>query len=174
RALAKSVVAKRLTDVHSSSQLHGITTIFCKHRTKNYWFDLKIHADEHIWIPSSGPSTMTSSSRDTECYVGERECRKIGEKRSCAACHIVVHTACLPILRLLYVKCKITYHEESAAKRQIASSSGIIEELLSGHHWVHKWKQEGRCLSCGKSFQQKIFHDKVNSNLYFLHQKKKG
>uniref|UniRef100_A0A1I7VL14 Diacylglycerol kinase n=1 Tax=Loa loa TaxID=7209 RepID=A0A1I7VL14_LOALO len=159
RALAKSTVAKRLVDVHSS-QLYGIPSTLCKHRTKNYWFDLKIHADEHIWIPSSGPSTMASSSRDTECYVGERDCRKIGEKRSCAACHIVVHTACLPILRQLYVKCKITYYEESAVKKQIASSSGVMEESLSGHHWLHKWKQEGRCLRCGKSFQQKIFHDK--------------
>ncbi|CAG9534868.1 unnamed protein product [Cercopithifilaria johnstoni] len=160
RALVKSMIAKRLVDVHSS-QLQGTTMALCKHRTKNYWFDLKIHADEHIWVPLSGPSTMASSSRDTECYVGERDCRKVGEKRSCAACHIVVHTACLPILRQLYVKCKITYHEESATKKQIASSSDVTEESLNGHHWVHKWKQKGRCLRCGKSFQQKIFHDKI-------------
>ncbi|VBB26906.1 unnamed protein product [Acanthocheilonema viteae] len=159
RALAKSVIARRMMDGHSS-QLYGSATALYKHRTKNYWFDLKIHPDEHIWVPSSGPNTMTSSSRDTECYVGERDCRKIGEKRSCAACHIVVHTACLPVLRQLYVKCKITYHEENAAKKQIASSSGVMEESLNGHHWVHKWKQKGRCLRCGKSFQQKIFHDK--------------
>ncbi|VDN85531.1 unnamed protein product [Brugia pahangi] len=111
---------------------------------------------------------MASSSRDTECYVGERDCRKVGEKRSCAACHIVVHTACLPILRQLYMKCKITYHEESTVKKQIASSSGLMEESLSGHHWLHKWKQEGRCLRCCKSFQQKIFHDKVNLDCYHL------
>ncbi|KAK6103773.1 Diacylglycerol kinase accessory domain family protein [Brugia pahangi] len=159
RALAKSAVSKRLVDVNSS-QFYGTTAALCKHRTKNYWFDLKTHADEHIWVPSSGPNTMASSSRDTECYVGERDCRKVGEKRSCAACHIVVHTACLPILRQLYMKCKITYHEESTVKKQIASSSGLMEESLSGHHWLHKWKQEGRCLRCCKSFQQKIFHDK--------------
>lgn len=39
-----------------------------------------------------------------------------------------------------------------------------MEESLNRHHWVHKWKQKGRCLHCGKSFQQKIFHDKVSLN----------
>uniref|UniRef100_A0A8R1XJL5 Diacylglycerol kinase n=1 Tax=Onchocerca volvulus TaxID=6282 RepID=A0A8R1XJL5_ONCVO len=155
RALAKSTVGKRIVDVHSS-QIYGTSTTICKHRTKNYWFDTKIHSDEHIWVPLSGPS----SSRDTECYVGERDCQKVGGKRSCAACHIVVHTACLPILRQFYVKCKITYQEESAVRKQITSNSSVVDKSLNGHHWLHKWKQKGRCIRCGKSFQQKIFHEK--------------
>ncbi|KAM3718388.1 putative diacylglycerol kinase [Dirofilaria immitis] len=161
RALAKTTAAKRLIDVHSS-QFHGaMAAALCKHRTKNYWFDANIHADEHIWMPSLAPCTISSScSRDTECYVGERDCRKIGEKRSCAACHIVVHAACLPILRQLYVKCKITYQEDNSVRKLITPSRNIVDESLNGHHWLHKWKQEGRCLRCGKSFQQKIFHDK--------------
>lgn len=59
----------------------------------------------------------------------------------------------------------MTYHGENALK-QITSSNGVIERSLNGHHWLHKWKQEGRCMHCGKSFQQKIFHDKAN--LYLL------
>ncbi|KIH68139.1 hypothetical protein ANCDUO_01527 [Ancylostoma duodenale] len=31
-------------------------------------------------------------------------------------------------------------------------------DSLSMHHWVHKWRHEGRCSKCGKSFQQKMFN----------------
>uniref|UniRef100_A0A915PYN7 Diacylglycerol kinase n=1 Tax=Setaria digitata TaxID=48799 RepID=A0A915PYN7_9BILA len=152
RALAKSTVAKRLVAANSSRS-HGISAVLCKHRTKNYWFDPKIHADEHIWVTSAAPSTVASSSRDTECYVGERDCLKVGEKRSCAACHIVVHTACLPTLRQLYVKCKITFQDESLAKKQLTSSSTVMDDSEL------KAVQEVIAITC--SWCKRSYHNKV-------------
>ncbi|VDK55933.1 unnamed protein product, partial [Gongylonema pulchrum] len=128
-----------------------------------------VRPDEHIWLPSSGPGTVASSSRDTECYVGERDCRKVGDKQSCAACHIVAHSACLPLLYQLHMTCKTTYWEESPVKKQTEAGS---DGPLTRHHWVHKWKHEGRCLRCGKSFQQKIFREKVIAFSLFLYIKK--
>ncbi|VDN05767.1 unnamed protein product, partial [Thelazia callipaeda] len=120
-------------------------------------------ADEHIWIPLSGTNTVASSSRSNECYVGEKECRKVGEKQNCVACRIVVHSACISILQQLQVSCKITYQEDKKIKKSVLSGiiTGQSSELIGRHHWIHKWKQKGRCLHCDKSFQQKIFSDKV-------------
>lgn len=43
---------------------------------KNLRDALQVRPDEHIWLPSSGPS----SSRDTECYVGEQVFRRINAR----------------------------------------------------------------------------------------------
>lgn len=51
--------------------------------------------------------------------------------------------------------CRMTYQEEQQVRKQ------SINELLIRHHWVYRWKHEGRCVTCGKSFQQRIFRDKV-------------
>ncbi len=49
------------------------------------------------------------------------------------------------------LNCKATYRE---------STNKLKEELnvIVRHHWVHRWRQEGRCSRCAKSFQQKIFN----------------
>ncbi|KAI6178984.1 hypothetical protein M3Y98_00560700 [Aphelenchoides besseyi] len=130
KALAKSPVVKRA----AALQEHEHKAV-SKHRTSRYWLDENLTPAEHIWIPSTGPGSA-SSSTDTECYIGEKDCEKIGEKRRCAACHIVAHTACFPLLA------KETW------------------DCLTKHHWVHRWKLEGRCHQCSKSFQQKMFRDK--------------
>ncbi|VDL65291.1 unnamed protein product, partial [Nippostrongylus brasiliensis] len=112
----------------------------------------QIHAAEHIWLPSSGPGSSTSI--DSECYVGEKDCRKMGEKRRCAACHVVAHTACFSLLAKLNLNCKVTFHDHTVRKQHSKES---IDGLIM-HHWVHKWRLEGRCSKCGKSFQQKMFN----------------
>uniref|UniRef100_A0A915EQD8 Uncharacterized protein n=1 Tax=Ditylenchus dipsaci TaxID=166011 RepID=A0A915EQD8_9BILA len=87
KALAKSPVVKRAAAMQEQEQKR-----VCKHRTSRYWLE-EIDPHEHIWLPSSGPGS-TSNSTDTECYIGEKDCEKVGDKRRCAACHIVAHTAC--------------------------------------------------------------------------------
>uniref|UniRef100_A0AC34RPF1 DAGKc domain-containing protein n=2 Tax=Panagrolaimus sp. JU765 TaxID=591449 RepID=A0AC34RPF1_9BILA len=126
-----------------------------KHRTSRYWLDEQLNPSEHIWLPSSGPGSA-SSSTDTECYLGEKDCEKIGEKRRCAACHIVAHTACFPLLSKMNLVCKATFRD-STVKRNPSKESW---DALTKHHWVHRWKLEGRCQQCSKSFQQKMFRDK--------------
>uniref|UniRef100_A0A0R3PGW9 Phorbol-ester/DAG-type domain-containing protein n=1 Tax=Angiostrongylus costaricensis TaxID=334426 RepID=A0A0R3PGW9_ANGCS len=112
----------------------------------------QIHPAEHIWLPSSRPDS--SASVDSECYVGDKDCRKIGEKRRCAACHIVAHTSCFSLLAKLNLNCKVTFHDHTMKKRP---SKEMIDSL-SMHHWIHKWRHEGRCSKCEKSFQQKMFN----------------
>ncbi|MFH4984990.1 hypothetical protein AB6A40_011699 [Gnathostoma spinigerum] len=63
-----------------------------KHKASSYWLDDQVGASDHLWIPSS-------SSHDTECYISDKGCEHIGEKRRCAACHMVVHYACVTRLR---------------------------------------------------------------------------
>ncbi|ETN78238.1 diacylglycerol kinase accessory domain protein [Necator americanus] len=163
KALAKSPVVRR-TAVEQESRTVN------KHRTSRYWLDeqpknslvnhvstleltlFQIHPSEHIWLPSSGPGSSTSV--DSECYVGEKDCRKVGEKRRCAACHVVAHTSCFPLLSKLNLNCKMTFYDHTLKKQ----SQKEANDSLSMHHWVHKWRHEGRCTKCGKSFQQKMFN----------------
>ncbi|EYB88831.1 hypothetical protein Y032_0241g3396 [Ancylostoma ceylanicum] len=145
KALAKSPVVRR-TAVEQESRTVN------KHRTSRYWLDEQIHPAEHIWLPSSGPGSSTSV--DSECYVGEKDCRKVGEKRRCAACHVVAHTSCFPLLAKLNLNCKMTFHDHTLKKQPPKDAI----DSLSMHHWVHKWRHEGRCSKCGKSFQQKMFN----------------
>ncbi|RCN41660.1 hypothetical protein ANCCAN_12370 [Ancylostoma caninum] len=112
----------------------------------------QIHPSEHIWLPSSGPGSSTSV--DSECYVGEKDCRKVGEKRRCAACHVVAHTSCFPLLAKLNLNCKMTFTDHTLKKQPPKDAI----DSLTMHHWVHKWRHEGRCSKCGKSFQQKMFN----------------
>ncbi|CAD5210333.1 unnamed protein product [Bursaphelenchus okinawaensis] len=151
KALAKSPVVKRATALQDNEQKS-----VSKHRTSRYWLDDNLMAAEHIWIPSSGPGSA-STSTDTECYIGEKDCEKVGEKRRCAACHIVAHTACFPLLAKMNLVCKTTFRD-SALKR---NPSKDIWDSLTKHHWVHRWKMEGRCQQCHKSFQQKMFREKA-------------
>ncbi|XGW08412.1 hypothetical protein V3C99_011050 [Haemonchus contortus] len=144
KALAKSPVVRR-TAVEQERMVN-------KHRTSRYWLDEQIHPAEHIWLPSSGPGSSTSV--DSECYVGDKDCRKTGEKRRCAACHVVAHTSCFSLLVKLNLNCKITFHDHTVKKQSLKESL----DSLSMHHWVHKWRHEGRCSQCGKSFQQKMFN----------------
>uniref|UniRef100_A0A7E4V577 Diacylglycerol kinase n=1 Tax=Panagrellus redivivus TaxID=6233 RepID=A0A7E4V577_PANRE len=150
KALAKSPVVKRAAAMQEQEQRR-----VSKHRTSRYWLDEQLNPAEHIWLPSSGPGSA-SSSTDTECYLGEKDCEKVGEKRRCAACHIVAHTACFPLLSKLNLTCKTTFRD-TTVKRNPSKDSW---EALTKHHWVHRWKLEGRCQQCSKSFQQKMFRDK--------------
>uniref|UniRef100_A0A0K0DP99 DAGKc domain-containing protein n=1 Tax=Angiostrongylus cantonensis TaxID=6313 RepID=A0A0K0DP99_ANGCA len=131
------------------------TSNHCATRSNSY-VDFKnqfqILPAEHIWLPSSRPDSSTSV--DSECYVGDKDCRKIGEKRRCAACHIVAHTSCFSLLAKLNLNCKVTFHDHTMKKQP---SKEMIDSL-SMHHWIHKWRHEGRCSKCEKSFQQKMFN----------------
>lgn len=58
--------------------------------------------------------------------------------------------------------CKTTFRDcGNFCNLQKHSSSKESWDLLGKHHWVHRWKLEGRCQHCSKSFQQKMFRDKV-------------
>ncbi|VDK41858.1 unnamed protein product [Anisakis simplex] len=151
RALAKSPMLKRT----AAMQVNDAKSV-CKHRTSRYWLDDQLGPAEHIWLPSSGPGSAANSSHDTECYIGEKDCEKVGEKRRCAACHIVAHTACFSHLSKMNLNCKITYREAIYKKQ----SRSEVTEALNRHHWIHRWKHEGRCGRCGKSFQHRMFRDK--------------
>ncbi|KAK0396104.1 hypothetical protein QR680_001565 [Steinernema hermaphroditum] len=151
KALAKSPVVKRA----AALQEHEHKAIN-KHRTSRYWLDEQICDSEHIWLPSSGPGSAANSSADTECYIGDKDCEKVGEKRRCAACHIVAHTACFPLLSKMNLNCKTTFRDSSARKNPTKETWNS----LTRHHWVHRWKHEGRCQHCNKNFQQKMFREK--------------
>ncbi|XP_078076545.1 diacylglycerol kinase zeta isoform X2 [Mustelus asterias] len=104
---------------------------------------------EHIWFE-------TSVSGDF-CYAGEQNCvakmLKSVSRKKCAACKIVVHTACIELLEKINFRCKPTFRE--------SGSRNIREPTFVRHHWVHRRRQEGKCKQCGKGFQQKFtFHSK--------------
>ncbi|VDD87811.1 unnamed protein product [Enterobius vermicularis] len=86
-------------------------------------------------------------------FTGEKDCKKSGEKRRCAACHIVAHTDCFERLKDLNLQCRTTYRDAENRKQSEAA-------LREQHHWVHKWKLDGKCLECHKGFQQKRFREK--------------
>ncbi|XP_060745711.1 diacylglycerol kinase iota isoform X2 [Tachysurus vachellii] len=101
---------------------------------------------EHLWLETNCSGEM--------CYLGEETCMvKItsAPRRKCAACKIVVHTACIEQLDKINFRCKPTFRE--------GNSRNIRDNVLR-HHWVHRRRQEGKCRQCGKSFQQKFFHSK--------------
>ncbi|KAI6193667.1 Diacylglycerol kinase [Aphelenchoides besseyi] len=125
KALAKSPVVKRA----AALQEHEHKAV-SKHRTSRYWLDENLTPAEHIWIPSTGPGSA-SSSTDTECYIGEKDCEKIGEKRRCAACHIVAHTACFPLLAKMNLVCKTTFRDSTLRR----SPNKETWDCLTKHHW---------------------------------------
>ncbi|GAA6105844.1 diacylglycerol kinase iota isoform X1 [Tachysurus ichikawai] len=102
---------------------------------------------EHLWLETNCSGEM--------CYLGEETCMvkitKSAPRRKCAACKIVVHTACIEQLDKINFRCKPTFRE--------GNSRNIRDNVLR-HHWVHRRRQEGKCRQCGKSFQQKFFHSK--------------
>ncbi|TMS35672.1 hypothetical protein L596_003026 [Steinernema carpocapsae] len=151
KALAKSPVVKRA----AALQEHEHKAVN-KHRTSRYWLDDYLFESEHIWLPSTGPGSAANSSADTECYIGDKDCEKIGEKRRCAACHIVAHTACFPLLSKMNLNCKTTFRDTGSRKNPTKETWNS----LTRHHWVHRWKHEGRCHNCAKNFQQKMFREK--------------
>uniref|UniRef100_A0A8C5AFH1 Diacylglycerol kinase n=1 Tax=Gadus morhua TaxID=8049 RepID=A0A8C5AFH1_GADMO len=103
---------------------------------------------DHLWLE-------TSCSGDL-CYLGEDTClvktAKSAPRRKCAACKIVVHTACIEQLDKINFRCKPTFRE--------GGSRCLRDQSTLRHHWVHRRRQEGKCRQCGKSFQQKFFHSK--------------
>uniref|UniRef100_A0A8K9X234 Diacylglycerol kinase n=1 Tax=Oncorhynchus mykiss TaxID=8022 RepID=A0A8K9X234_ONCMY len=95
-------------------------------RTSVDWTETAVNG-EHLWLETSCSGEL--------CYLGEDTCvlkTKSAPRRKCAACKIVVHTACIEQL----------------------------DKNMLRHHWVHRRRQEGKCRQCGKSFQQKFFHSK--------------
>ncbi|XP_069047873.1 diacylglycerol kinase iota isoform X2 [Lepisosteus oculatus] len=103
---------------------------------------------EHLWLE-------TNCSGDL-CYLGEETCVvriASAPRRKCAACKIVVHTACMEQLEKISFRCKPTFRE--------GGSRCLRDQNIVRHHWVHRRRQEGKCRQCGKSFQQKFsFHSK--------------
>lgn len=93
--------------------------------------DYHILPSEHVWLPSAAGS---SASADSECYVGEKDCRRSGDKRRCAACHIVAHTNCFSLLAKLNLNCKTTFRDYATKKTPSKEST----DGLTAHHWVHK------------------------------------
>uniref|UniRef100_A0A4W5MJW5 Diacylglycerol kinase n=1 Tax=Hucho hucho TaxID=62062 RepID=A0A4W5MJW5_9TELE len=97
---------------------------------------------DHLWLETSCSGEL--------CYLGEDTC-KSAPRRKCAACKIVVHTACIEQLDKINFRCKPTFRE---------GGSRCLRDNMLRHHWVHRRRQEGKCRQCGKSFQQKFFHSK--------------
>ncbi|XP_056131880.1 diacylglycerol kinase iota [Lampris incognitus] len=116
-------------------------------RTSVDWTENAVNGD-HLWLE-------TSCSGDL-CYLGEDTCllktAKSAPRRKCAACKIVVHTACMEQLDKINFRCKPTFRE--------GGSRCLRDQNVLRHHWVHRRRQEGKCKQCGKSFQQKFFHSK--------------
>ncbi|XP_016299712.1 diacylglycerol kinase iota-like isoform X2 [Sinocyclocheilus anshuiensis] len=110
------------------------------------WSENAVNGD-HLWLE-------TNCSGDL-CYLGEETCvvkiAKSAPRRKCAACKIVVHTACIEALDKINFHCKPTFRE---------SGSQCLRDNVLRHHWVHRRRQEGKCRQCGKSFPQKFFHSK--------------
>uniref|UniRef100_A0A4W5MGM1 Diacylglycerol kinase n=1 Tax=Hucho hucho TaxID=62062 RepID=A0A4W5MGM1_9TELE len=105
------------------------------------WTETAVNGD-HLWLETSCSGEL--------CYLGEDTC-KSAPRRKCAACKIVVHTACIEQLDKINFRCKPTFRE---------GGSRCLRDNMLRHHWVHRRRQEGKCRQCGKSFQQKFFHSK--------------
>ncbi|XP_056604374.1 diacylglycerol kinase iota isoform X1 [Triplophysa dalaica] len=116
-------------------------------RTTMDWSENAVNGD-HLWLE-------TNCSGDL-CYLGEDTCvvkiSKSAPRRKCAACKIVVHTACIEELDKINFRCKPTFRE--------GGSRCLRDQNVLRHHWVHRRRQEGKCRQCGKSFPQKFFHNK--------------
>uniref|UniRef100_A0A6Q2XP97 Diacylglycerol kinase n=1 Tax=Esox lucius TaxID=8010 RepID=A0A6Q2XP97_ESOLU len=114
-------------------------------RTSVDWNETALNGD-HLWMETSCSGEL--------CYLGEDTCvlkTKSAPRRKCAACKIVVHTACIEQLDKINFRCKPTFRE---------GGSRCLRDNMLRHHWVHRRRQEGKCRQCGKSFQQKFFHSK--------------
>uniref|UniRef100_A0A8C7U3L0 Diacylglycerol kinase n=1 Tax=Oncorhynchus mykiss TaxID=8022 RepID=A0A8C7U3L0_ONCMY len=115
-------------------------------RTSVDWTETAVNG-EHLWLETSCSGEL--------CYLGEDTCvlktAKSAPRRKCAACKIVVHTACIEQLDKINFRCKPTFRE---------GGSRCLRDNMLRHHWVHRRRQEGKCRQCGKSFQQKFFHSK--------------
>uniref|UniRef100_A0A8C1AEW9 Diacylglycerol kinase n=1 Tax=Cyprinus carpio carpio TaxID=630221 RepID=A0A8C1AEW9_CYPCA len=115
------------------------------------WSENAVNGD-HLWLE-------TNCSGDL-CYLGEETCvvkiAKSAPRRKCAACKIVVHTACIEELDKINFRCKPTFRE--GGSRCLRDNEPLLNILR--HHWVHRRRQEGKCRQCGKSFPQKFFHSK--------------
>ena len=144
KALAKSPVVKRAAAVAEMEQRR-----VARHRTTRYWLDdsngAGPHPNEHIWLPScagAGGSSVGSTAPagqqlDTECYLGERDCERAGEKRRCAACHIVAHTACLPLLAKMQLGCKWSFRDcGTGGVEGGGGNTAQQRDQLHKHHWV--------------------------------------
>ncbi|TRY58903.1 hypothetical protein DNTS_003112 [Danionella cerebrum] len=111
------------------------------------WSESAVNGD-HLWLE-------TNCSGDL-CYLGEETClvkiAKSAPRRKCAACKIVVHTACIEELDKINFRCKPTFRE--------SNTRCLRDQNVLRHHWVHRRRQEGKCKQCGKSFPQKFFHSK--------------
>ncbi|XP_031439027.1 diacylglycerol kinase iota isoform X2 [Clupea harengus] len=115
-------------------------------RTTVDWSENAVNGD-HLWLETNCSGEL--------CYLGEETCvvkiSKSAPRRKCAACKIVVHTACMETLDKISFRCKPTFRE---------GGSRCLRDNVLRHHWVHRRRQEGKCRQCGKSFQQKFFHSK--------------
>ncbi|XP_053574966.1 diacylglycerol kinase iota isoform X2 [Bombina bombina] len=127
-------------------------------RTSLDWTENAVNG-EHLW-------QETNLSGDL-CYLGEENCQvkfsKSALRRKCAACKIVVHTACMEQLEKINFRCKPTFRDgTSRTPREVRHFSCCSnQQNLVRHHWVHRRRQEGKCKQCGKGFQQKFsFHSK--------------
>uniref|UniRef100_A0A8C2IKC9 Diacylglycerol kinase n=1 Tax=Cyprinus carpio TaxID=7962 RepID=A0A8C2IKC9_CYPCA len=122
------------------------------------WSENAVNGD-HLWLE-------TNCSGDL-CYLGEETCvvkiAKSAPRRKCAACKIVVHTACIEELDKINFRCKPTFREGgSRCLRDVSPPHRhtTLHNNILRHHWVHRRRQEGKCRQCGKSFPQKFFHSK--------------
>uniref|UniRef100_A0A8C9T0M7 Diacylglycerol kinase n=1 Tax=Scleropages formosus TaxID=113540 RepID=A0A8C9T0M7_SCLFO len=99
---------------------------------------------------------MGSELIGTACPAVNPACvfafKKSAPRRKCAACKIVVHTACMEQLEKINFRCKPTFRE--------GGSRCALRDNILRHHWVHRRRQEGKCRQCGKGFVQKLFHSK--------------
>ncbi|XP_051974244.1 diacylglycerol kinase iota-like isoform X5 [Xyrauchen texanus] len=129
------------------------------------WSENAVNGD-HLWLE-------TNCSGDL-CYLGEETCMvkiaKSAPRRKCAACKIVVHTACIEELDKINFRCKPTFREGGSrclrdnepllARLHVTRCVCLRQQNVLRHHWVHRRRQEGKCRQCGKSFPQKFFHSK--------------
>uniref|UniRef100_A0A6Q2Y689 Diacylglycerol kinase n=1 Tax=Esox lucius TaxID=8010 RepID=A0A6Q2Y689_ESOLU len=122
---------------------HRIPTDISETHTHTHTTETALNGD-HLWMETSCSGEL--------CYLGEDTCvlktAKSAPRRKCAACKIVVHTACIEQLDKINFRCKPTFRE---------GGSRCLRDNMLRHHWVHRRRQEGKCRQCGK---QKFFHSK--------------
>uniref|UniRef100_A0A1I8IYH7 Diacylglycerol kinase n=1 Tax=Macrostomum lignano TaxID=282301 RepID=A0A1I8IYH7_9PLAT len=122
---------------------------------------------QHVWFDSGSSSEL--------CYAGETECLKIGCKKKCAVCKIVVHSGCADAFNRLEFHCRPTFREvrdpDSAGCEQQQQ-----QQPVTRHHWVHRRRMSGKCKCCGKqklgnskevmaiecSWCKAAYHNKIN------------
>ncbi|KAK3097959.1 hypothetical protein FSP39_014847 [Pinctada imbricata] len=137
KAISKSSNYNTINHLHPSHAEHGFH--WREPRSTVDWSDQAVNGD-HMWVE-------TNASGDY-CYTMEPDCLKTGPRKKCVACKIVAHTGCISILEKKNLRCKPTFRE--------AGVRNYREQTFMRHHWVHRWRQEGKCKQCGKSFQQRF------------------